>query len=92
MEDSVYWATHTNGELVYYDHAGADIGVWKALIQPGSIVVYIDPMDSTIGRSLCTTEEIFMDYLNPTDTERVLFELEFGFPYIDQELLEGVKK
>lgn len=34
------------------------------------------------------TQDFFSDWLRPTDSERILFEIEFGISYVDQSLLD----
>lgn len=62
------------------------VGIWD---NSRAIYVYSDPLDPSSLRKVFLRDELFVDYLKPTEAERALFELEFGFPYIDKEFLEN---
>lgn len=83
------WVKTEEGNLTYYDENSEDhVDVKAVLYIEGNIYVWNDSTD--IGYNKHYLNIYFQDFLKTTVAETTLFELEFGFPYPPQELLDGL--
>lgn len=83
-EDLVYFPSPTDDEFGYTSIIGGgldQISIWKSAdrCDDSSVLDY-------------TLTSFFEDYLKPTESERILFEVEFSFPYPKQSLLNKYRR
>lgn len=87
-----------NRWLYYYDTTTERKSHWKCevLFTPPTCIDEVtlckDSFDFNKGSNEYSLGDLFFDKFNPTEAERALFLLETGIPYVDQGILDKIKR
>lgn len=95
MTEAIYegWMFDGHYAFDFYPIATADDSAFLVSLDTDEdeFTVWGDAVRS-LGHIDYSLHAFFINWKHPTDSERLVFEIEFGLPYVDQKLLDEMSR